>query len=320
LTNKFIMRIFPLGLTTRMSYSRSFERRKAMSNTLLAGIVVVIIVIAAVGAYLTLGPPPQTISSTTSATTSSSSATTHLTTSATTSSSTSSSPSAKSSSSSTSTTASATANTSSIFSFALEPNPSTILVSKGSSVIYPYLTAVPLPAPFPGNETVTLTSTVPNGFALTFVPTSINVTTDQTQVAYATMTISSNQTVTPGTYSFNVTAKVQVIDNGGIYYYGDFYSTTTSLRVKVVNYLVVIPNNEDVFDPNNLTVNVGSTVYWFNADLNGLFDVTFTSGSTAQSPLIQPYGSYSYTFTTPGTYSYHNSGTLGMTGTITVTP
>jgi plastocyanin len=316
------MRIFPLDLTTRMSYSRSFERRKAMSNTLLAGIVVVIIVVAAAGSYLTLGPSAQASSSSTTSAMSSSSATTLPTTSTTTSSSTYSSPSttSSSSSSSTATATSITANASLVFPFALESNPRTVLLSDGNTVTYPFLSAVPLPSPSPGNESVSLIATIPPGFALTFIPTPINVTTDQTQLAYATITIGSDSTVAPGVYNLNVTAKVQVIDRGGVYYYGNFYSTTSALRVKVVSYLVVIPNNQDLFDPNNLTVPVGSTVYWFNADLNNMFDVTFTSGSSAQSPVLNPYESYSYTFTAPGTYHYIDSGSLGMTGTIIVTP
>jgi plastocyanin len=180
-------------------------------------------------------------------------------------------------------------------------------MSPGTAVIYPLLSVVPLPAASSGSEIVALGVQIPTGFSLKFVPGSLNVTTDQTQLAYAQLTINSTQSVTPGVYNFTVGA-----------YYGQS-STTASLRVRVVNYLVIVPNNLDEFDPSNLTVKVGSTVYWINTDLNNMCDVVFTSGTSAQSPEIGPYATYSYTFTAPGTYSYHSTSALGMVGTITVT-
>jgi plastocyanin len=54
--------------------------------------------------------------------------------------------------------------------------------------------------------------------------------------------------------------------------------------------------------PATLTVAVGTTVVWTNHD-----DVEHTvtaSDSGFSSPAIQTDGQYSYTFTTPGTYSY----------------
>jgi plastocyanin len=47
--------------------------------------------------------------------------------------------------------------------------------------------------------------------------------------------------------------------------------------------------------------------------------VTFDDGSASSA--LQDQGTFEKTFSTPGTYMYHCSvhGTLGMTGTITVT-
>lgn len=85
----------------------------------------------------------------------------------------------------------------------------------------------------------------------------------------------------------------------------------------------------DAFSPATKTVTVGTTVQWaWNSCTGGdpygggetcvSHSVTFDDGS-ASSPL-QGQGTFSKTFNTPGTYTYHcqTHGTMGMTGTITV--
>ena len=81
----------------------------------------------------------------------------------------------------------------------------------------------------------------------------------------------------------------------------------------------------EVFDyhPANVTVAVGTTVRWFNYDLDyhtatsgtdGVPDGVFDSGN------IRQFDSWAYTFNTPGTYSYYCRPHQYMIGTITVTP
>jgi plastocyanin len=188
-------------------------------------------------------------------------------------------------------------------------------MTAGSTVTYPVLTFVPLPTALNGSEEVTLSGTLPSGFALTFSsnPVAVYTYTRPGQI-HIPVTINASQSVPPGAYNLNILAK-----------YGTT-STTYDLKVKVVEYLVVIPNNENRFSPQNLTAKLGSTVYWINLDLDTNFDVTFTSGSTAQSGAILPLNdlsqgshTYSYTFTSIGTYSYHCSSFPPMTGTVTIT-
>jgi plastocyanin len=88
--------------------------------------------------------------------------------------------------------------------------------------------------------------------------------------------------------------------------------------------------SNDVFSPATKTVTVGTSVQWAWNSCTGGSDpygggqtcvshsVTFDDGS-ASSPL-QDQGTFTKTFNTPGTYTYHcqTHGTMGMTGTITV--
>jgi plastocyanin len=70
------------------------------------------------------------------------------------------------------------------------------------------------------------------------------------------------------------------------------------------------------FTPSPVTVPVGTTVTWTNNDL-----MTHTSTSATQvwdSGLLSPGQSFSFTFTTPGTFTYRCSPHPFMTGTIVV--
>ena len=77
------------------------------------------------------------------------------------------------------------------------------------------------------------------------------------------------------------------------------------------------------YSPDAITVVIGknNTVFWTNddsaphtvtSDTAGMFD----SGSTG--PLTSQGGTYQYTFTTPGTYTYHCSFHAWMQGTVKV--
>ena len=71
------------------------------------------------------------------------------------------------------------------------------------------------------------------------------------------------------------------------------------------------------FTPGDLTVNVGDTVTWTNADPGMVHTVTSTSGAFDSGDLDEGE-SYSVTFTAPGTYAYLCTPHPFMTGTVTV--
>ncbi len=71
------------------------------------------------------------------------------------------------------------------------------------------------------------------------------------------------------------------------------------------------------FSPADLDVKAGTTVTWTNLD-SVAHTVTGDNGGPA-SGTISPQGIYSYTFSTPGSYSYHCAPHPYMTGSVTVT-
>lgn len=75
------------------------------------------------------------------------------------------------------------------------------------------------------------------------------------------------------------------------------------------------------YTPATLTVKVGETVTWNFDDRGVLHDVVGigTAEGELRSRLMQT-GSYTHTFTEPGTYEYTCSLHPEMTGTIVVTP
>lgn len=80
-----------------------------------------------------------------------------------------------------------------------------------------------------------------------------------------------------------------------------------------------VNTNGLVFEPADLTINVGDTVTWINAD-NGFHNVVADDGSFTSGPPSNDSWQYSHTFTTGGSYGYHCEVHVGqgMTGTITV--
>ena len=83
------------------------------------------------------------------------------------------------------------------------------------------------------------------------------------------------------------------------------------------------------FSPNPLTISLATkqSVRWGNADYTGgsyggsgvAHTVTADSGLFA-SGQIQPRSAFNFTFTNPGTYTYHCSNHPSMVGSIVVTP
>jgi len=72
------------------------------------------------------------------------------------------------------------------------------------------------------------------------------------------------------------------------------------------------------FSPQTLTIKAGTKVAWMNRD-----DIPHTVTSTTKafkSPALDTDDSYSFTFTTPGSYDYFCSLHPYMTGKIVVEP
>jgi plastocyanin len=70
------------------------------------------------------------------------------------------------------------------------------------------------------------------------------------------------------------------------------------------------------FGPQVVTVTLGTTVHWTNQDSEA-HTVTSDAGAF-NSPVLQPGAGFSFTFTKPGTYSYHCSIHPFMTGKVVV--
>jgi plastocyanin len=74
------------------------------------------------------------------------------------------------------------------------------------------------------------------------------------------------------------------------------------------------------FSPSAITVKAGSSVTWINQDGTDHTVVSDTGSPVAFASQNLPNGgSFSVTFSKPGTYTYHCSIHPSMTGTITVT-
>jgi plastocyanin len=71
------------------------------------------------------------------------------------------------------------------------------------------------------------------------------------------------------------------------------------------------------FNPDNVTVHVGDTITWTNQD-SVAHTVTSANGGPLNSGPLNQGQSYSYQFTSPGTYSYYCAFHPNMLGTVTV--
>jgi len=72
-----------------------------------------------------------------------------------------------------------------------------------------------------------------------------------------------------------------------------------------------------VFGPAQLNVNVGDTVTWTNNE-DGIPHTATSDDGVWDSKNLNPGDTFSFTFDTPGTYTYHCSIHPKMTATITV--
>ena len=94
---------------------------------------------------------------------------------------------------------------------------------------------------------------------------------------------------------------------------------TTSSNSSVTQVKISETNDKYGFAPATLTVPKGTRVEWSNAS-DAPHTVTSDSGTTLASSIISPSGgSFDFTFTQPGTYTYHCTVHPYMKGTIVVT-
>src|SRR5215469_10420236 len=83
----------------------------------------------------------------------------------------------------------------------------------------------------------------------------------------------------------------------------------TAPQLQIINF---------AFQPGTLTVPMGTTVTWVNKD-NDTHSVQSADKRFTSSPALEHNESYSFTFTTPGTYQYFCSLHSFMKGKIVVT-
>lgn len=94
---------------------------------------------------------------------------------------------------------------------------------------------------------------------------------------------------------------------------------TTSSNSSVAQVKISETNDKYGFAPATLTVAKGTRVEWSNAS-DAPHTVTSDSGTTLASSIISPSGgTFDFTFTQPGTYTYHCTVHPYMKGTIVVT-
>lgn len=86
------------------------------------------------------------------------------------------------------------------------------------------------------------------------------------------------------------------------------------------------PSNPDAllianakYRPKNLTVKVGTTLTWTNAD-SVPQSVTSDAPGLFDSGLLAPGATFSYTFAAVGIFPYHSSATNSTFGSVTVAP
>lgn len=94
---------------------------------------------------------------------------------------------------------------------------------------------------------------------------------------------------------------------------------TTASNAAVALVKITEQNDKYGFAPTMLTVAKGTRVVWSNTT-DAPHTVTSDTGTTLASSMINPSGgTFSFTFTQPGTYSYHCTVHPYMKGTIVVT-
>ncbi len=152
---------------------------------------------------------------------------------------------------------------------------------------------------------------------LTSTETTAQATTTQGVAAVATSTVNTTPAV--------ATATPPNLGGAG----GGTISTSKSAptQTKPAEKLVVVKPSPAqsssvvikgyAFTPGTITVKKGTTITWTNQDI-AKHNIVSDTGAF-ESPFIVQGGTYSYTFTSAGTFNYHCSPHPYMTGTVIVT-
>jgi plastocyanin len=102
--------------------------------------------------------------------------------------------------------------------------------------------------------------------------------------------------------------------------YREIFLAVTLLLVSsfasAATFHITAGGGSNVFTPNNLTINVGDTVTWSNA--GGFHNVAADNGSFRNGNPSSSMWTFSQTFNTAGSVSYHCEIHGGMVGTITI--
>ncbi len=97
----------------------------------------------------------------------------------------------------------------------------------------------------------------------------------------------------------------------------------SSSQVKTVFGDTHVYMRHDLFSPTRIQVVLGTTVTWTNQDTVShnvtLAPVVMSSSNTWESELLSLGQSFSYTFTSQGTFQYHCQEDPGMVGVVIVT-
>ena len=105
--------------------------------------------------------------------------------------------------------------------------------------------------------------------------------------------------------------------------HGAFKAGSTAPQNNVTVGVTQVYMVNDVFTPARIQVTLGTSVTWTNRDSvphNVTLDpVVMTSSNSWESGLIYPGQSYTYTFTSRGTFHYYCQEHPDMTGTVIVT-
>ena len=104
---------------------------------------------------------------------------------------------------------------------------------------------------------------------------------------------------------------------------GNSTAQASSSQVKTVFGDTHVYMRHDLFSPARIQVVLGTTVTWTNQDTVShnvtIAPVVMSSSSNWESGLLSPGQSFSYTFTSQGTFQYHCQEDPGMVGVVIVT-
>ena len=112
-----------------------------------------------------------------------------------------------------------------------------------------------------------------------------------------------------------------VVSHGGSS--GNGTAQASSSQDKTVFGVTQVYMRHDLFSPQRIQVVLGTTVTWTNQDTVShnvtIAPVVMSSSNNWESGLLSPGQSFSYTFSSQGTFQYHCQEDPGMVGIVIVT-